>query len=356
MKYAAMMLFLALLVGCSSSAGPPRGHYSAVVTDYYTDEPLPGAMVVGVFGYEAFGLHESSFICTGIDVRATEAAGHVAFPRDELPAEVFVYKQGYWVTGWGGADMQYLIGKLSERAPPSFRTARNDSPEARRGRQELGRAIKFACQTWKSEWPALKPLRAALARETIQSATDDEQRSIAVDLCRDLAAEGDEGGRVPGMGNRFVFTGLEATRLRSSVPECLNRELLLLKMRRSLEGVPTANAISPEELLGRAIVDDPTAYVQRVRAQRSVSTSCKGSITPLIIQLPGHDTAQPPPVQKQEPLDCCVSTGAPQRFGKLVDKVRAKGLQFEVHDNSVCVRRNDVPAVQGLASEVISDL
>jgi hypothetical protein len=351
-KHATAMLLLALLAACSPemSTTPTRGHYSAVVTDFDSSKPLQGAMVIGIFGYEAANLEHSTFICTGLEVGVTDAAGHVAFARNELPVQSFVYKEGYAVTGSAGIEARYLIGKKDELPPTSFRTLRDDSPAARRFRLELGKYIERACPTWKTqssgpiwkiEWSMLKPLREALAREAIQSTTSDEERLGVVKLCQDLAAEGDDGGRVPDMGDRFVFTGLEATRLRSSLPECLDRELLLLSMRRPLENVAWAKSVPPEELLERAIVDDPNAYVRY--AHRTIMQSCTGGVF-----APGHDDS--------DRLACCVYMGGDlflqQRSADLVDRVKKKGLQFEVKKNGVCVRHADVEAVQHLALEV----
>ncbi len=328
----------AVQAGCVSFS--PSGPQSAIVKDLDTGEGLPDVFVVGVFGYQVNDLHSWKFRCSGIELARTNAAGEYELSRPSAAHHLIAYKADYWMKYLSGVGAAPLPFGMTRRDPyPQAAAARTN--EARQAgddafarKFDAGRQAQAYCADFgPAEWKALRPLHAAMARDAIRRASTDGERIVALELCRRAANEGDDGGRVYRIGDRYSFTGLEADRLKGLVPECLLPALMAARMNANPgKGlIRTPVPLDSPRFLDRAIIRDPQAYQEALDRRNRFSSA----------RLQPVDRTTGP-----EDLVDCVGPGlendeAARR--KMTDLMKTAGVphRFPGKGASVCVRPAD---------------
>jgi hypothetical protein len=341
----AMVVLGSILQACVSLSQPAP--VQSELRDLDSGSPLSGVIVVGVFGYELNDLHHAVFQCSGVEAVVTDASGRFSFATSDRPWDVYAYKEGYWqrypnpvgrTFGMTRKDPILRLDPARQReaeADPRWRT-----PLLRRLDTSRQIFLKCSADRNKSVWRELRPLHIAMAREALAFGQTEEETALAIDLCRRVANEGDDGGRVAGMGGKFVYTGLEARRLEAVVPECLSADLLLRGMRRAMQGTARSRALTRGALLERAIVERPADYAKRIVSDRGTTIGCG---------LPGAH---------HESLNCNLTMNASERFPELIEKVRDAGIPYALDQGCRCLRfrGQDMSTVSRLLKEVLSDL
>ncbi len=335
-------LLLAMIAALSAScvSFSPSGTQSAIVKDLDTGEGLPDVFVVGVFGYQVNDLHSWKFRCSGIELARTNAAGEYEFSRPSAPHHVIAYKADYWMKYLSSVGAATLPFGMTRRDPYPEASAAGTNDTRQAGdsafarRFDAGRQAQAYCADFgPAEWKALRPLHAAMARDAIRRASTDGEKIVALELCRRAANEGDDGGRVYRIGDRYSFTGIESDRLKDSVPECLAPALMAARMNASPgKGlVRTLIPVDSPRFLDRAIIRDPQAY-QKALDERSAVFST--------LMQPVHGTPSP------EDLIRCVGPAPVNEEAarrKMADLMKAAGVpyRFAGKGASVCVRPAD---------------
>lgn len=353
MRCLLLAMVAAVPAGCVSFS--PSGTQSAIVRDVDTGEGLPDVFVVGVFGYEVNDLHSWKFRCSGIELARTNAAGEYEFSRPSAPHRVIAYKADYWMkylSSVGAAPLPFAMTRR-DPYPQAAAAGTNDARQAGDSqfarRFDAGRHAQASCPDFgPAEWKALRPLHAAMARDAIRSASTDGEKIVALELCRQAANEGDYGGRIDRIGDRYSFTGIEADRLKDTVPECLAPDLMAARMNADPgKGlVRTPIPVDSPRFLERAIIRDPQAY-QKALDERSMTFTT--------IMPPGHGTPGP------EDLIRCVGPApvdGESTRRKMAGLMKAAGVpyRFEGNGASVCVRRADERIAREAAVETNAQL